>query len=87
MAPATITPASAPAEPHVRPADAPMQQVAGLYPANYPGPKGTWGSMECPFCHMVTLSPMSDGWFCTNTLCPGRARTSSETISRPWYRP
>jgi hypothetical protein len=86
IAPAMVTSAM-PSEPHVRPADAPMQALPGQYPPGYPGPQGTWGTMQCPFCGMVTLSPMSDGWFCTNPVCPGRAGNAQGTLSRPWYHP
>jgi hypothetical protein len=96
IAPAPVTPSyiaptmvtsAMPSEPHVRPADAPRQALPGQYPPGYPGPQGTWGTMQCPHCLMITLSPMSDGWFCTNPVCPGRSGNAPGTLSRPWHHP
>jgi hypothetical protein len=91
IAPTNIAPApvasAVPPQLHVRPADAPMQALPGQYPPNYPGPQGTRGTMQCPRCHMITLSPMSDGWFCTNPMCSGRDGSVQGTLSRPWYHP
>ncbi|MEM3341086.1 MAG: hypothetical protein QW728_00165 [Thermoplasmata archaeon] len=70
---------------HLVPADAVMQWPAGSYPPQYPHPPGTKASMECPFCHQITLSPFKDGWFCTNVRCPHRKMTDSNLVEKEWW--
>jgi hypothetical protein len=57
---------------HLVPWDAPQQWTEDVDPPGYPYPKGTNSSMECPYCHCITLSPFASGWYCTNPLCPAR---------------
>ena len=72
---------------HQVPADAPMQAPPNGYPAGYPFPQGTHSTMTCPFCGMPTLSPFTDGWFCTNALCPTRQARTLSFAQKVWWHP
>jgi hypothetical protein len=72
---------------HQVPADALPQAPPGGYPANYPYAPGTHATMTCPRCGMPTLSPFTDGWFCTNLLCPARTSNTTSFVDKVWWHP
>lgn len=74
--------------PHLVPAGAPVQwrRDAGP-PPNYPNPKGTLATMDCPGCLMPTLSPFKDGWFCTNAMCRLRNGNVTTFVEKQWAEP
>ncbi len=71
---------------HEVPADAPMQALPSQYPEGYPYPTGTHSTTTCPYCHMPTLCPFTDGWFCTNLQCPKRAGNTTGFVHRTWFQ-
>jgi len=71
---------------HEVPADAPMQALPSQYPEGYPYPTGTHSATTCKYCHMPTLCPFTDGWFCTNLQCPARTGNATQFVGKQWFQ-